>query len=117
MGYAAPAQAAGDCGTLQKQINTYGGNSNNFSDNLPHFCTFSQLAQQVLNIAFTLIAGVTIVFIIFGGYRYMVAGANSEQATKGKQTVLWAVVGLALVIMAATLVNIFINLVVNNKVI
>ena len=114
---AAPVYAAADCGTLQKQINNLGGNANNFADNLPHFCTFSQLAQRVMNIAFSLIAGVTVVFIIFGGYQYMTSRGNTEQATKGRQTVLWAVIGLAAVVGAATIVNIVLNLVVNNKVI
>ena len=110
------AYAAEGCDKLQSQFNTYGGSFSNVTENLPQYCTAAGLLKYIINIILSLVGGVTILFMIIGGYRYITSGGNEEQAEKGKQTVLWAAIGLAVVVMSATLINIIINLVVNNKV-
>jgi len=109
-------QAAEGCDKLQTQFNTYGGQFSNVTEKLPQYCTASGILRYLINIILSLVGGVTILFMIIGGYRYITSSGNQELADKGKQTILWAAIGLAVVAMAAALVNIIINLVVNNKV-
>jgi hypothetical protein len=107
--------AAEGCDKLQTQFNTYGGQFSNIAQDLPHYCTASGLLRYIINIILSLVGGITIVMIMIGGYRYITATGNQELANKGKETVLWAAIGLAVVVMAATFVNIILNLVVNGK--
>lgn len=110
-----PAMAAVGCDDLQGQFNNYGGNFSNAAEKLPHYCTATGLLQYIINIILSLVGGITILFIMIGGFRYITSSGNQETAGKAKQTVLWAVIGLAVVMMAAAMVNIIINLVVNGK--
>lgn len=111
-----PALAAsGGCDKLKGAFDKYGGQFANTPDSLPQYCTAVGLIRYILNIIFLLIGGGTMIMIIIGGYRYITSAGNQEQADAGKQTVLYAVIGLAVAMMAAALVNIVINLFVNGK--
>lgn len=107
--------AIGGCDKLQTQFNSYGGRFGNFTNTLPQYCTPTGLLQFIINTILSLVGGVTVVLIMVGGFRYITSGGNQEMAAKGKQTVLYSAIGLAVVMMAAAAVNIIINLVVNGK--
>ncbi|MGH7240780.1 MAG: hypothetical protein ACREGB_00610 [Candidatus Saccharimonadales bacterium] len=52
------------------------------------------------------IAGLAAVaFVIFGGFQYLTSQAEPDKVTKARQTIINALVGLAISIMAAVLVN------------
>ena len=99
------------CRDLEQSINTYGV-SNEVPD-LPKYCSVGELSQKFLNIAFALIGSTTIIFIIIGGYTYMTARGNEEAAQKGRKTLLYALAGLAVVILSTLLVNIIVGLLLN----
>lgn len=46
-----------------------------------------------------------IIWIIIGGFRYVVAAGNPEQVQKAKNTILYGVIGLFVVFFAVTIVN------------
>ncbi len=112
----AKAQAAADCSNsnLDKNIETYkvGGQL----PKLPHYCNTTALTTRILNIAFALIGSFSILFVIIGGYRYLTSNGNAEAAAKGMKTALYALIGLAVVILAAVAVNVVVNLLVHNKI-
>ncbi len=110
-----PVFAQEGCDQLQDKFNQYGGQYANVADGLPKFCTATSLIQFIMNLIFALIGGITMVMFIIGGYQYIFAAGNQEMASKGKQTVTWAAIGLAVILMAAAIINIVINMVVNNK--
>jgi len=63
------------------------------------------LAEKVIDI-FSLIVGiVSVVVIIFAGLRYIVSGGESGNVTNARNTILYAVVGLVIVIFAQTIVK------------
>ncbi len=106
------AQADG-CDAIDKSSKTYLSPDSPTPDLkfLPRYCSIGAVTQRVLNIAFSLIAGVSLLFVVIGGYQYMTAGGNEEKLTSGKKTVLYAILGLVVVITAVTVVNIVINLI------
>lgn len=43
---------------------------------------------------------VAVVFVILGGYKFMTAGGSAENIETGKKYIMWALVGLAIVLLA-----------------
>jgi len=82
---------------------------------VPRYCETGAIVQRVLTIAFSLIGGVSLVFVIIGGFRYMMSGGNEESVTQARKTVLYALVGLIVVMLAVAIVNIVLNLVLYGK--
>ena len=76
----------------------------------PRYCTVSVVVRRVLNILFTLSGVVAVLFIVIGGFQYMASAGNQEIADKGKKTLTYAVIGLIVIILATTIVNITVNL-------
>ena len=62
------------------------------------FTDFISFLGNVMRLAIGLVGGVAVIFIIYGGYKYMMAGGNPEQAAGAKSTILWAIVGLIIAI-------------------
>jgi len=105
-----PAQADG-CTSLDQSFQTYGVQI----PQVPKYCSVGPVIRKVMNIAFGLIGMVSVIFFMIGGFRYMTAGGNEEQAATGKKTALYAVVGLVVVILAIAIVNVVVNLVLYGK--
>ncbi len=57
----------------------------------------------------TLAGVVATVFIIIGGYQYITAAGNEEQSEKGKKTLVNAVIGLVIIVLAMTIITIITN--------
>ncbi|HYF04536.1 MAG TPA: pilin [Patescibacteria group bacterium] len=98
------------CGTLGKIFETAGGKDaiSIFPSDL---CSAADFLLRILNILFAFAGGVATLVIVIGGFMYFAAAGNAEQATKGRQVVTNAVIGLAIIMLAATIVNITANLV------
>ncbi len=71
-----------------------------------------QLAKSIWQIAFNLISDVfaivgylSIVFVIYGGYLYMLSSGDPGKAAKGKKTITNAIIGLAICMLASTIVG------------
>jgi len=48
---------------------------------------------------------IAVIMIIYGAFRYITAGGNAGAITKAKDTILFAVIGLVIAILAFTIVN------------
>lgn len=53
------------------------------------------------------------VMFIYGGLLWMTSGGKSEQITKGKDTLVWAVAGLALVFFSYAILSFVLNVLIN----
>jgi len=51
------------------------------------------------------------IMIIFSGIRYATSGGDAEKVKKAKSTLMWSVIGLALALLAAFIVNLTIDIV------
>lgn len=108
----APNIARADgCQAIDSSLETYGA----ALPNLPRYCSVGPVVRRVMNIGFILIGSVSLIFLIIGGFRYMTASGSEEAATSGKKTIYYAIAGLIVVILAGTIVNIIVNLVLYGK--
>ena len=60
---------------------------------------------NILNALLVLAAIAALVMIIVGGVRYIFSGGDEEQAKSAKNTILYALVGLVVIALAAVAVN------------
>ena len=61
--------------------------------------------KNLVNTLLYIIGALAVVMIIVGAIRYTASAGNSSQTTAAKNTILYAVVGLALAIFAFAIVN------------
>ncbi|MFA7365280.1 MAG: pilin, partial [Patescibacteria group bacterium] len=54
----------------------------------------------IINVILTLLGIVTVVLIIFAGFKWMTAAGNEEQVSKAKKTLTSAVIGLIIILVA-----------------
>ncbi len=57
------------------------------------------------NVMLFLVGAISVIMVIIGGFRYVVSGGNSGNITAAKNTILYAVVGLVIAIMAYAIIN------------
>ena len=63
----------------------------------------------VSNVMLFLVGAISVIMIIIGGLRYVISGGNSGNVTAAKNTILYAVVGLIISIMAYAIINFVIS--------
>jgi hypothetical protein len=63
----------------------------------------------ILDILLTLVGLVSTIYVVIGGYYYVTARGNEERATKGKQTIINAVIGLTAAVLAFAILYIVEN--------
>lgn len=61
--------------------------------------------STVTNVLLFIIGGVAVIMIIVGGLRYITSGGNSANVTAAKNTILYALVGVIVAILAFAAVN------------
>lgn len=66
---------------------------------------FSQISSVLLFI----VGAVAVIMIVIGGLRYVVSGGDSSQVQAAKNTILYALVGIIVAILAYAAVNFVIN--------
>jgi len=52
------------------------------------------------SISFAILAGLAVVMLIWAGIQYMTAGGNADQVKKARQSIIYAVGGIALLVAA-----------------
>ena len=67
--------------------------------------TFSDLMKKVINVFSIVVGSVSVIMIIIGGFRYIISGGDSGGVTAGKNTILYAIVGLVIVLFAQVIVR------------
>lgn len=63
-------------------------------------------AKKIIDWALYLAAIVAVIFIIIGGYYYITARGNDDQAKQGRKTLTNALIGLTLVILSFVIVQV-----------
>jgi len=74
--------------------------------------TFADLEGVVMKIAdyaLYLSAAIAIIFIIIGGYKYLFSGGNPEAVQQAKNTIVWAIVGLVVILLAVLIIDFYIK--------
>jgi hypothetical protein len=72
------------------------------------------LIPRLINLMLFIVGILAIVFLIFGGIRYVISGGDKSKVDAAKNTILYAIVGLIVAILGYALVNWVIGVVGNN---
>jgi len=63
------------------------------------------LITTVINIFLYIIGAVSVIMIIYGGFKYVTSGGDSSGVTSAKNTILYAVIGLVVAVFAYIIVH------------
>jgi hypothetical protein len=87
------------CAGLQQagvECNTNTGAANN---------AFGKIIQTVINILSIIVGAVSVIMIIVGGFRYVISGGDANGVQGAKNTIIYAVIGLVVVLFAQIIVR------------
>lgn len=101
------------CDELRKQFQNAGGTD--VISTLPQYCSTGQIYTKFLNFALYAVGIVAVIYAIYGGYIYMTSGGNAAQTKKGRDILLWSIIGLIVVVVATVIVNVVIKAIVENQ--
>lgn len=59
----------------------------------------------ITNVLLFIVGAIAVIMIVIGGLRYVLSGGNSEQITAAKNTILYAIVGIIVALLAYAAVN------------
>jgi uncharacterized membrane protein YcfT len=65
----------------------------------PQIGSLTQIIGNALNTVWVIVATIAVVMIITAGIMFMTASGSAEKVGTARQTVIWAVVGLAIAIL------------------
>jgi hypothetical protein len=69
----------------------------------------SQIVGNVLRALFGILGSIALLMFIYGGFTWLTSGGVAEKIQKGKDTMVWAVLGIAITFAAYTIVNFVID--------
>jgi amino acid transporter len=84
-------------------IKATGGNCGNGTNEI------NNLVADIINIFSWVVGVVAVIMVIYGGFEYVTSGGDSAKAAKGRTTILYALVGLVIVVLAQVLVKFVLN--------
>lgn len=100
----APAASAEGDFTLTNGVNSARGEG--VSDNT---ASPESLVKQFVNIFLFAVGALSVIMLIWGGIRYTTSAGDSNKVQAAKNTVLYAIVGLVVAILAYAIVNMVID--------
>ncbi len=65
--------------------------------------------KRITDVLLFIIGAVSVIMLIVGGIRYVVSGGDQGQVTAAKNTILYAIVGIIVAILAYAVVNFFVG--------
>ena len=100
----APAASAEGDFTLTNGVNSARGEGVSETASDPQ-----TLVKQFVNIFLFAVGALSVIMLIWGGIRYTTSAGDSSKVTAAKNTVLYAIVGLVIAILAYAIVNMVID--------
>lgn len=76
----------------------------------------SSLAAQIIETILGLVGVLALVMFIYGGILWMTSAGKKEQVEKGKKTLVWSVLGLALVAFSYAILQFVLNVLIETPV-
>lgn len=67
--------------------------------------SLSQTFKYVVNILLYIIGAISVIMLIFGGIRYATSAGNATSVTAAKNTIMYALIGLVIAVLAYAIVN------------
>lgn len=76
---------------------------------LPQITTQDSTVQAALNIVFVIVGALAFFMLVLAGFRYILYGSDPNKVSEIKRQILYALIGIILVALAATIVNFVIS--------
>jgi cytochrome bd-type quinol oxidase subunit 2 len=92
------------CGGTGFNLSGNGGNCSSVGES-----GFQSLLDKVVNIFSAIVGIIAVIMIIVGGLRYITSGGDSSRVGAAKTTIIYALVGLVVVVLAQLIVHFVIN--------
>ena len=61
--------------------------------------------QTITNVILYVLGAVSVLMLIYGGSRYTISGGDSAQVTAAKNTIMYAIVGVIVALLAYAIIN------------
>ncbi len=61
--------------------------------------------ERVVNVLLFLVGAISVIMLIVGGIRYIVSAGDQNQVTNAKNTILYAIIGIIVAVLAWGIVN------------
>lgn len=74
-----------------------------------------QLIGRIIKAALGVVGSVALLMFIYGGFMWLTSAGSPDRITKGKNVIVWAVIGLVVIFLSYTMVNFVINKVLGGK--
>lgn len=81
-----------------------------FDTGLADADSFGELVIAIIQILLYIVASISVLFLIIGGFRYVTAHGNEEAAEGAKKTMIHAIIGLVIVILSFAIIAIITNI-------
>jgi hypothetical protein len=69
----------------------------------------NSVITAIINILSLLVGVAAVIMIIFGGFRYITSGGDSNNVSSAKNTIIYAIIGLVIVALAQFIVQFVLN--------
>ena len=69
----------------------------------------SGIFRTITNVLLFVLGAISVIMIIIGGLRYVISGGNSTAVTAAKNTILYAIVGVVVALLAYAIINFVLN--------
>lgn len=63
------------------------------------------IVRRIINIMLYAVGVISVIMLIFGGFRYVISGGQKEAVTAAKNTILYAIIGLLIAIFAYAIIK------------
>ena len=78
---------------------------NNFTTGLPTSSAAESTLQTALKIGFGIIGAVAVIYIMYAAFRFLRSQGDPQQVAQARNTILYAVIGLAVALLAELIVT------------
>lgn len=87
----------------------------NLTNPLAGEADFGRILNTIINGLLLFAGAVAVLFLIIGGFRYVVSAGNPDQVEGAKKTILYAILGLIIIFIAFVLVQVLLGTVLRVK--
>ena len=109
---AIPATSYAACDSIQQNITTgvngaTGGTGACGATNST--TSLTAVAKNIVNWLSIIVGIVAVIMVIYGGFRYITSGGDSNNVSSAKNTLIYAIIGLVIVALAQVIVHFVLN--------
>jgi hypothetical protein len=86
-----------------------GANSARGADQTSELFGQTGIFRTITNVLLFILGAISVIMIIIGGLRYVISGGNATAVTAAKNTILYAIVGVIVALLAYAIINFVLN--------